>query len=222
MPEHLVAPQFMGISTVAHSVQSQNWVSLGLPDGAQPGNILLAYIGFETPFATGSTPPPVTPPAGWTLARRINHGVSASLSVYWHVAKSGEDGFSWSTNQRFTASTSWISAYSGVDTHSPIDAEAGQGINAPGASVSTPSITTSQANEMLVASYLAMSAITNTTWTAPAGMTQRANLVTVSYSTSTDDAIQAAAGASGAKTVTASQSLSWAISHLLALRPARQ
>ena len=73
---------------------------------------------------------------------------------------------------------------------------------------------------MLVASYLAMSATTNT-WRAPAGMTQRANLATVEYSVSTDDAIQAAAGASGAKTATASQPLYYALCHLLALRPAR-
>jgi hypothetical protein len=154
--------------------------------------------------------------------RRINHGVSGSLSVYWHVAKSGEVNFYWSINQK-VGSISWISAYSGVDIASPIDAEAGQSINAPGASVSTPSITTSQANEMLVASYLAMSGGTTTnTLTAPAGMTQRANIGTVSYSTSTDDAIEAAAGASGAKTATASWSMAWALSHLLALRPAKQ
>src|SRR5206468_6814108 len=59
-----------------------------------------------------------------------------------------------------------IVAYSGVDTTTPIDVENGQATSS-GTTHSTPSITTTVANAMLVASF----GLAGTgTWTPPAGI----------------------------------------------------
>src|SRR5205823_4376200 len=82
----------------------------------------------------------------------------------------------------------------------PIDVENGQATSS-GATHSTPSITTSVANTMLVASF----GLAGTgTWTPPAGMTERSDSTAQAVALEVADVLQVSAGASGTKTATAS------------------
>jgi len=110
--------------------------------------------------------------------------------------------------------TGAIVAYSGVDTTTPINVENGQ-TTAASTSHSTPSITTTVANTMLVASF----GLAGTgTWTAPAGMTERSDSTAQAVALEVADLLQASAGATGTRTATASVSKVGA-THLLALKP---
>jgi len=163
--------------------------------------------------------------SGWTLVRRINNSTSVGLAVYWKVA-SNESGrvcrsysgagydFAFSPGSGSQSMTGAIVAYSGVDTTTPIDVENGQATSS-GATHSTPSITTSVANTMLVASF----GLAGTgTWTPPAGMTERSDSTAQAVALEVADVLQVSAGASGTKTATASASKAGA-THILALKP---
>jgi phosphatidylinositol-3-phosphatase len=197
---------------------STRTLTVAAPPGAQPGDLLLASIGFGSSAAT--VQPTLTAPAGWALVRRSNLGASDALAVYWHVFASGEAAYSWSAGVP-VGGTAWISAYSGADTTAPIDVEAGQAVAISGTRLSTPSITTRAANETLVASFYAHANVAGTnTWTPPPTMTARVNLHNgTSRSALGSDAAQAAVGPSGVFTATASISENYGIVHLAALKP---
>jgi hypothetical protein len=113
----------------------------------------------------------------------------------------------------------WISGYVGVDGAAPINADAGRDVVGSGTAYSTPSLTTTVANAMLVASFAGHSAGPST-WTAPPGMTVRANLNNADTRSGTsDEALQATAGVTGQKTATAVLAQDYALTHLLALKP---
>ena len=113
--------------------------------------------------------------SGWTLVRRTDNGTSVGLAVYWKVASS-ESGrlcrsyvgpgydFAFNPGSGSQSMTGAIVAYSGVDTAAPINVENGQ-TTARANTHATPSITTTVANTMLVASF----GLAGTgTWTPPA------------------------------------------------------
>lgn len=87
-------------------------------------------------------------------------------------------------------------------------------------SVRTPSVTTTVPNALVVGFF---STGANATWTPPAGMAERHEVIGVvssSYLSATgSDKIQAAAGATGTLTAVASRS-GRAIAQVIALRPA--
>ena len=122
-------------------------------------------------MTSGSAPTTITAPAGWTqTTESVNAGVRTR--VFTRTAAAGDPG-SWA----FTLSASQkaagvISAYSGVDTASPIDVS-GVGTNASGTAHVAPSVSTTGNNRlMMVVSTIA----TSTTATAPAGSTERGNV----------------------------------------------
>ncbi|TMI77087.1 MAG: hypothetical protein E6H05_01665, partial [Bacillati bacterium ANGP1] len=144
-------------------------------------------VTFGTPVAGWGYSNMVTAPwtNGWTLVRRIDNGTTVSLAIYRKVAsnesgrvcqKYSGAGYDWKfspgSGSEYMAGS--ISAYSGVDTTTPIDAENGQA-TASSTTHSTPSITTTVANAMVVATFTASftsGGITNN-WTPPTGMTER-------------------------------------------------
>src|SRR5213078_3045478 len=137
-------------------------LSISRPAATVANDVMVALITAHG----SSSVPTITPPAGWTLiVNTTQGGQNRAVSTYWKVAGTAGAG---PGPYAFTVSSSrvagGISAYSNVDTTNPIDASGGQ------VSSSTPSITTTVANTMLVACFgrAGGSAIG-----APTGMTER-------------------------------------------------
>ena len=166
---------------------------------------------------------------GWTLLRRIDNSTTASMAVYWKAADSNESGrvcqsyngagYDWAFTPTSGTKTmvGSISAYSGVNASTPIDVENGLA-TASSTTHSTPSITTTVANAMVVASFAVNNSnATTNQWTPPAGMTERIDRGPTPAIESAE-LLQALAGPTGVKTATAVRSGVGA-AHILALKP---
>jgi hypothetical protein len=185
-------------------------LTIAKPAGVVNNDVMIAAIAF----IAGTTNTIAAPP-GWTLIRRINNGTDVGLAVYRKVAASEGANYTW-TNGLGQDMSGGIQAYTGVDTTTPIDVEAGQ--PTPQDVVhSTPSVTTTGPNEMLVTSFVILQ---GTTFTPPAGETQRYQVQSAGTNTDSEgnDQLQAAAGATGVKTATAANN-GLGATHILALRP---
>jgi hypothetical protein len=206
-------------ATVTYASDSTTRLQLPVPAGAQPGDVLIASLGFGR--SSGSTQPALVTPPGWTLVSRTDLSSSHALAIFSHVLTSGETGAAWTTDVP-VGGTAFVAAFGGVDTGDPIDTWAGRTVTKKSKSIATPSVTTSVSSTMLVASYSGYRGDgKGATWTAPAGMSELADAANSSGSRSgsLDAALQSAAGNSGAKTATTSVDQDKAIAVLTALRP---
>jgi purine nucleosidase len=197
---------------------SATTIAVSAPAGAQPGDVLVASIGFGR--SSAKSQPALTAPDGWTLVLRTNQGSVGALAVYRHVYAAGETSYAWTANAA-VGGAAFVSAFAGVDAVNPVDTSAGRTMG-KASSVATPSITASAAGEMLVASYYGYRGSGGgTTWTPPPGMSELGDASNgSSRSGSVDAALQSSAGSTGQKTAKASAQQDYAIASLLALRPA--
>jgi hypothetical protein len=157
-------------------------------------DIIVAVLYLEQPSG------PLTVPSGFTLLTSVTQsGVSPAyvLSLYWKRATSAEPAsytWSWTSSQ-------WVSiglaSYSGAITSGdPFDTfSARQNLIGTDQPI-TPSATTTVPNVTLLAAFGNFS---STTYTAGSGMTGRIGWDDMAL----QDAVQAAAGATGTKTTTA-------------------
>ena len=208
---------FHGASQAVYASDSTASLRLTAPAGAQSGDVLIASLGFGSSYV--SSQPTLTPPAGWTLVTRTDRNTNAALAIYRHVFSAGETSYTW-TASALVGGTVFLGAFSGVDSSNPVDVAAGL---AQGASTSllAPSVTTTAANEMLVASFYGYRSNASTgSWTPPMGMTEIADANnggsrsgSVAYST------HPFASATGQKAATPSATLDYGIAALIALRP---
>ncbi|MGH2500358.1 MAG: glycosyltransferase family 2 protein, partial [Candidatus Limnocylindria bacterium] len=189
-------------------------LTVGTPAGTAQGDVMVAAIAVQ-----GGSSATVTAPSGWTLVRRTDNSTTIALAVYRKVAGPSEPASHTWTFGADRRAAGGISAYSGVDTASPVDVEGGQSTSS-GTSHATPSVTTTVANARVVTAHAAHA---NASWTPPAGMTERFDRVSSGgpqhASVEGNDAAQAAAGATGTKAATSSSS-GVGVTHILALRPA--
>lgn len=205
-------------ATTAYTSDTATSVTLGLPSGAQPGDVLIATIGFGNEKNSAA----VTAPAGWTLVTRVNEKTRTSIAIYRHVLAAGESAFSW----RFSVpvgGVSAITAFAGADPADPVDVSGGINIDQKGKSFSTPSLTTTTPGTMLVASYLGLRGKGKiSTWSSASGMTELADRGESQgrRSGGVYVATQATAGSTGKKTATANQDQEDAVAVLTALKPA--
>jgi MSHA biogenesis protein MshQ len=201
----------------------QSSISINKPAGTILNDVMIASIGFSpnTLTVTGV-------PAGWTLVNRVdNTNANAnSLAVYRLAAGAAEPAsYTWT----FSAAgylAGAILTFSGVDTANPLDTPEVKGGNCTQQgscatatlSHATPSVTTTVANMMLVTSHTYSSA---GTWTPPGGMTEpvNADVQHGNQSLGVNYVLQAAAGATGTKTATASTQADVGNAHILALKP---
>ncbi len=189
-------------------------LKINKPSGTLAGDVLVASIAVRPSTATINA-------SGWTLIRRLDNttGNSNSLAVYYKVAGASEPAsYTWSFNSS-AGSAGGIQAFSGIDTASPVDVEAGVN-TASGLAIGAPSVNTRFANDMLVTSHSFASAAS---FTPPAGMAEGFDVASNSAG-SGGDAIegcyqrQAATGATGARGATASNDADTGNSHTLALK----
>jgi hypothetical protein len=208
-------------TTTANVPAAMQAMSITVPHPAcAVGNVFVAAIAMGTTAAVAS--PVFTPPVGWTLVRRLDHGNDTALVMYWHVAAAGEPAsYTWQITTAIEG-VGWISCYTHVDTITPIDVEDGAVLASVGPSYAAPSVTTTVADAMVVATFVSH-APTNvpTTWTAPIGTTQRVDINNGTTRSGTNgDHLFAHAGATGVIASTASAAQDYAIVETLALRPA--
>jgi PKD repeat protein len=205
----------------AASSASTNGSSLTInrPAGTAANDVMIASVSVRPPSAT------IGAPAGWTLVRRIDNGTQISLAVFRKLAGSSEPAsYTWDVTGA-TWAVGGIQSFTNVDAVNPIDVEAGQ-VTPTSLSHSTPSVTTTVANAMVVTSH---TFATSTTWTPPSGMTEAFDAQfqpveqNLGVSIEGNYAVQAAAGATGTKTATAAGSAGAegaGATHILALRAA--
>lgn len=211
-------------------------ISLTLPAGVLEGDLLLATVATST----GTT---ITPPAGWTRVSPATgtpvacvNGTNSTIQVWWKVAAVGEAGpYSFNLGGAATYGAGGIMAYVGVDSVTPIDSTTnGSCTTGSGTALSATAVTTNSANAWVIGVWGQRSTNGNSnTITAGSSMTNRVqsrSAATVSCgilctqntneaAATQADVVQAAAGSSGAKSATSSQTGTW-VGYLFALRPA--
>jgi hypothetical protein len=187
------------------------------PTAAQTGDLLIAAIAVRPGSAA------VTPPPGWTLVRLLSStsGNTSSLAVYHRLATAGEPAaHTWSFSTS-TGAVGGIAAFYGVGSASPLDGENGQS-TASGLTHATPSLTTAQADTMLVSAHAFSS---SAAWTPPGGMTEALEVASLAVpndggiSLELNYVLQPAAGATGVKSAVASTGPDTGNVHILALAP---
>jgi hypothetical protein len=156
------------------------------------GDLLLATLEVDADPAT------VTGPAGWTkLLDTLGAGGTGQAfhtQVWWKLAGSSEpSSYSWTVSGGPYVDIG-VLAYTNVNQTSPIDVSSGRDAGTTAAPI-TPVVTTTGANEMVVAMFVNWD---SGSWTAGSGMTRRYNF----DSNEAQDALQATAGSTGAKTAT--------------------
>jgi hypothetical protein len=208
-------PSFGTQSSVANSSSGATTLVITAPSSVATGDVLIA--GVTVSAGSGAS---ITAPSGWTLISRLNSSNNVSVASYYHVVTNGgsePSSYTWTFDSSLTASGG-ILRYVGVDTTDPIDAStAGAGNSS---SPTAPSVTTTSANELVVALFGSDS---TGTFTPPSGMTERYDVHNTigpaAPATEAADVTQASAGATGAKTATATVSARW-VAQLIALNPA--
>ncbi|MBS0307637.1 MAG: hypothetical protein JSS58_01585, partial [Proteobacteria bacterium] len=211
---------FVGTSVQAFNSSAVSSLSFSPPAGATIGDLMLVQLAVRG--GTGITS--LTPPAGWNVAAdRVDNGTSLMQIVYYRVVTASETTpYTWSFTSNRAAGDMIV--YRGVDTSTPINASGGQA-NASSTSVTAPSITTTVTGTTLVGFFSTTNG--GTSITAPCSplpcMNGRyanqtgagPNGVAIEIS----DATQAAAGATGSRTGTATVAAD-NIGQLVALKPA--
>jgi len=196
----------------------QSSLTINKPAGTIQNDVMIAPIGFSPNTLT------ITPPAGWTLVRRVdNANANAnSLAVYRLTAGAAEPAsYTWT----FSAAgylAGGIATFSGVDTTTPIDVENGNCTQAGSCATATlthraSAVTTTVTNTMVVSSHTYSSA---GTWAAPGGMTEAVDVQHGDQSLEMNYVLQAGAGSTGNKDATASTQADVGNAHVLALRSA--
>lgn len=206
------------VASSTASVRGGTSLSPAKPAGTAADDLLIAGVAVN-----GGSDVTITPPPGWILIRRTDNGKDIGEAVYYKVAGASEPAtYNWTVSP----SSKWsigISAYRGVDTTAPINADAAQA-NPSSTSAVAPSVTTTVAGAMLVGIFVSKAGSTaGHSADPPAGMTER-------YDVNTQDgggneaglesatAIFAGPGATGTRTATL-LSASLNVGHLIALKP---
>lgn len=193
--------------------------TVAAPAGIAATDVCLVVLSYGA--GTGVS---FTPPAGWTLAKRVDNGTTAGIAIYWGLgtATFGD----WKPVNAVDTIIGFSLAYTGVDNTTPMDAAAVGQANASSTTVTAPSITTATANAWLVAvfDWYDPAGGPLPTWSAVFGTSRvigsfDASTFSASLDANATDAAQAGAGASGTKTATVSVAAA-NIGMLVALRPA--
>jgi hypothetical protein len=209
----MAAPSFRAAATAAGA--SSTSVTVNKPSGTAENDVLLALLFIEHASAT------VTPPSSWTLVRdslQAGGSVDYRHVTYWKRAGGSEpSSYQWS----FSASAyreAFVIAVQGCTTSgSPIDVEGATVNGGQNDSPVAPSVTTTVADCLLCCFYTTLDG-GNAVWSpGSSGMTERVDSVSIAGY----DVAQAAAGASGTKTVscTGGQNPEWHVGATIALKP---
>jgi MSHA biogenesis protein MshQ len=193
-----------GVSSNALNVAAS--ISLALPAGTLPGDLLLAVVGHQ-----GGTARNMTPPAGWTAVPSADYAQATNARIHaWYRFAGSDEPASYTftlTGGSGQDTAGGILAIAGASAAGPIAASLGQANGTNSTSVTAPSVAPSVANALLVFGGSANGAVT---FTPPAGMTEQLDRGTTgTYKVATAVATQplAAAGATGTRVATISSAV---------------
>src|SRR5439155_440589 len=195
---------FRGVSSASSgTAASATSLSNNRPTGTLADDVMVATITARAASGT----PTITPPSGWTeVLTTTQSGQNLTVSTYWKLG--GTDSGPYTFIVASSRVAGGITAYSNVNTTNPINVSGGA------ASTSTPSLTTTVANTMLVACF----GRSNTAIGAPSGMTERFHVESTNgtndAASESADAAQVAPGSTGSKASSNAQ-----IAQLIALAP---
>lgn len=176
-----------------------------VPTGTIDGDVLVMGVSARGNLA-GSA---VTTPSGWTLRGtpiQTGNGVAdQSLYMFTRVASSEPASYTVTVGSTTRIMAAML-AYSGVDNTTPFDVASGNS-GASSASAVAPTLSAAATGEMLVEFFASVS---NSTWTAPTGSTERVD-ISVGSVTSFEaaDELLSASGATGTRTATSSVAGVW-------------
>ena len=198
------------------ALQPASTLSISKPTGTVAGDVMVAAI------ATVPSTIPITAPSGWTLiqSQQQTSTNSSVLASFYRVAGSSEPAtYTWILSNVHSGAVGGILTYSGVDTATPIDVSA-KAATSSSTSHAAPTVTTTQAGDMLVTVHEFASA---RSWTPPSGMTERVDIASRAPNNSgvtleMNDLLLGAAGSTGPKTATASSSADAGATMTIALR----
>ncbi|MCH6199884.1 T9SS type A sorting domain-containing protein [Aquiflexum sp. LQ15W] len=186
--------------------------SVTRPTGTTTGDLLIAGFMFES--GTDAT---LSIPTGWTLIRRTDQSSNVGMATYFRIATSGEPA-----SYAFRASGKWavgISRISGANQTSPIAVSNGNSSSSSSTSVVAPTVTTTAANQLVLAFYTNKK---NGTYIPDSGTTERYDAPNTSEGIPSNmlaTYVQAAAGTTGTKTATASESETWVAQQIVVNEP---
>lgn len=203
------------IATVPQSANATSF-PVSQPVGTAVNDVLVAVVALGR---TANVALPVfTAPPGWTLVRRVNHTTSSSLLAYVHVASAAEPPqYTWSSDLPVEGFV-LVSAYSGVDNVSAVDASFAVEGPPDATQYSMPAITTTVPRAMVVGA-IAGHAASATVWTTPSGMSARVNVSQTTRSAFFADRLEPVAGVAGPFATTAGVPQDYALTASIALRP---
>lgn len=213
------AISFVSASTANPNATSTT-ISVTAPASLQAGDLLVATIVVADPALT------FTQPSGWTLVAGVTNPASTGAGgmtqmVAYKFATAAEPAsYSWTISSS-TKSTAAIVAYREVDRSAPFNAVGVTVTTTASTTVTAPTVTTTVPATMVLR-VLGIDAGAADTISAPPGTTSRASASSQANPGTTlqiADATQAAAGATGVATGTASGSAT-NVGFTLALRPA--
>jgi VCBS repeat-containing protein len=174
------------------------------PSGTIAGDTMIAAIVVRPNTAT------ITAPSGWTLIRRQDqaNSTASSQAMYYKVATSSEgSSYTWTLGSSPTGGAGGIATFYNASTCGPVDVSGSQANNTSSTSQAAPSVTTTQAGDMLITGH---SFASSATWTVPSGMSEAVDVASetvpnvAGVSLEMNYLLLGAAGASGTKTATAS------------------
>lgn len=214
-----IADIISGLSTTNSSsnVTITN-LPLNKPADVAVGDFMLASVAIHDGNAVV-----VTPPTGWTQILRTDNETNVSVVTYWKAVGASEpSSYLWTLSPQ-TRAQGGITRYSGVDPANPIDVVAGNG--GLGTIATTSSVTTSVANEIVVAVYaLHVGGLNHAGdfFGAPLGMTERydASYTAAGPTIAEFDGVQTVPGNTGIKTsdIAGNKQRDW-VSQIIAFRP---
>lgn len=195
---------------------------LNVPSGAAANDVMIAVLAVGHDGSSSSIPV-LTTPASWQTADGtgvLNGAPPTLLASYFHVVTAAEPPtYTWSSDV-LAEGVAWLGLYSGVDPGMPMT----KSINSlAGTSHSTGTLTTSAPNAPLLAVFAGHQVGgTPNSWTAPSptmvllnldNKTTRSMLIAQTFFPD--------AGPAGPFTATASKAQEYAITSLIAFKPAR-
>ena len=194
-----------------------NSLTVNKPTALATGDVLLALVADRG----GNTTTVSSVPAGWSQILAVDDAANLGMNLYRKVvsnAATEATSYTWGLSGSVRAHAV-IVVFRGVDTTTPINVSGSQ-INGASSTYTAPSVTTTVANTMLVAFFGATNG--GATVAAPTGMTEAFDSGTSAGPNGlvieSAYAIQAATGATGARTSTGNSSLT-NTGLLVALRP---
>jgi hypothetical protein len=181
------------------------------------GDFLLA--GMHLGWIDNGSQPTYTPPAGWTLVRRVDLGDDGSLLTFYRFAGAAEPAsYTWQSSDKVSG-VGWIVSYSGVSKTAPIDVEAGSTSNNNGPLFTTATVTTTGSNRLAVGQFGSWTSGSSTNWTDQAGFTARVAINNANNRSGMIEELLVPTASSGNAVGRVDIPQGFAIMHLLALRP---